>query len=213
MFEFKKKEIIAMIIAFLVLSFCFANSNVGFDLHAFISVLPIVMIGAAVGSILHELGYKYSAVKNNCQAEFELWPLGLLISVLSSFLGFVFATPGVVHVYPEDVSDEINGKIAVAGPMANIILALIFIVLAALIYPFSIHSKIVYLLYLIFTVGFSVNSFLAAFNLFPIYSLDGTKVLKWSIWAWILLMAISGTMVLLSITIGAENMVMMLIGA
>lgn len=47
MFEFKKKEIIAMIIAFLVLSFCFANSNVGFDLHAFISVLPIVMIGAA----------------------------------------------------------------------------------------------------------------------------------------------------------------------
>ena len=105
-----------------------------------------------------------------------------------------------------------SGKISIAGPMANMVLALIFIAIAALIYPFKIYSNIFNLIYLISTVGFSVNSFLATFNLFPIYSLDGTKVLKWNIGIWIITIAIGGIMVLISITIGAENMVSLLIG-
>ena len=75
----------------------------------------------------------------------------------------------------------INGKISIAGPMANMVLALIFLAIAALIYPLKIHSNIFHLIYLISTVGFSVNCFLATFNLFPIHSLDGTKVLKWNV--------------------------------
>ena len=97
--------------------------------------------------------------------------------------------------------------------MANMVLALVFIAIAAFIYPFKIYSNIFNLIYLISTVGFSVNSFLATFNLFPIYSLDGTKVLKWNIGIWIITIAIGGIMVLISITIGAENMVSLLIGA
>jgi Zn-dependent protease len=53
---------------------------------------------------------------------------------------------------------------------------------------------------------------LAAFNLFPVYSLDGTKVLKWNMGIWILVMAISGIMVLASISIGAESMVQAIMG-
>ena len=63
------------------------------------------------------------------------------------------------------------------------------------------------LIYLIGTVGFSVNSFLAAFNLLPFYSLDGIKVLKWNAKNWIIIFAIAVVMLLLSIAIGAENMV------
>lgn len=92
------------------------------------------------------------------------------------------------------------------------VLALVFIAIAALIYPFKIYSNIFNLIYLISTVGFSVNSFLATFNLFPIYSLDGTKVLKWNIGICIITIAIAGIMVLIAITIGAENMVSLLIG-
>ena len=45
MFELTKRELIESIIVFIVLSICFAISNTRFDVNAFISILPIVMIG------------------------------------------------------------------------------------------------------------------------------------------------------------------------
>ena len=212
MIEFSRSEIRDLTIAFIVLSFCFAISNVGLDVHGILSILPIVMVGVGIGFLLHELGHKFVAMKHGCQAEFELWPLGLVIAFVTAFLGFVFASPGEAKIYSDHMDDEVNGRISVAGPMANMALALVFLAIAALIYPFKIHSDIFNLIYLISTVGFAVNSFLAAFNLFPIYSLDGTKVLKWNAGVWIAVFAIAAVMLLSSITIGAENMVLMLIG-
>ena len=212
MIEYTKDELRDLTIAFIVLVFCFAFAPSGFNLHAFISCLPIIIIGVAIGSVLHELGHKFVAMKYGCRSEFKLWPLGLLIAVASSFFGVVFATPGTVRTYADNLTDEIDGKIAIAGPMANMVLALIFIAIAALMYPLKGYSIIFELMFLICAIGFSVNSFLAAFNLFPVYSLDGTKVLKWNMGIWILIMAISGIMVLASISIGAENMVKLLIG-
>ena len=212
MYNFTKNEIRDLIIAFIVLSFCFAISNVGMDLKGIISILPIVMVGVGVGFILHELGHKYMSMKHGYRAEFELWSLGLVIALITAFLGFVFAAPGSVKTYADEMTDEINGKITLAGPMANIGLAILFLLIAALIYPFSIHSELFRLIYLICTVGFSVNSFLAAFNLLPFYSLDGTKVMKWSVGVWLMAFAIAAIMMLMSITIGAENMVGLIIG-
>ena len=212
MYNFTKNEIRDLIIAFIVLSFCFAISNVGLDLKGIISLMPIVMAGVGIGFILHELGHKYMSVKHGYRAEFELWPLGLVIAFVTAFLGFVFAAPGSVKTYADEMTDEINGKITLAGPMANIGLAILFILIAALIYPFSTHLELFRLMYLICTVGFSVNAFLATFNLLPFYSLDGTKVMKWSVGVWITAFAIAAIMMLMSMTIGAENMVGLIIG-
>ena len=212
MYNFTKNEIRDLIIAFIVLSFCFAISNVGLDLKGIISLMPIVMVGVGIGFILHELGHKYMSIKHGYRAEFELWPLGLVIAFVTAFLGFVFAAPGSVKTYADEMTDEINGKITLAGPMANIGLAILFILIAALIYPFSTHLELFRLMYLICTVGFSVNAFLATFNLLPFYSLDGTKVMKWSVKVWITAFAIAAIMMLMSMTIGAENMVGLIIG-
>ena len=212
MFTFTRNEIRDLIIAFIVISIAFAISNVGLNVHGFISILPIVMVGAGIGCLLHELGQKYVAMKYGYQAEFKAWPLGLVIAFVTAFLGFVFAAPGAVNTYADKMSDEINGRISIAGPMTNMGLALVFIVIAALIYPFSIHSQIVHLIYLICTVGYSVNSYLAAFNLLPFATLDGTKVMKWSALIWFVVFAIAAIMTLLSMTIGAENMVGLIIG-
>ncbi len=212
MIELTKDEMRDLIIAFIVLVICFAISTAGLNAHRFISILPIIIVGVAIGSISHELGHKYIAMKYDCHAEFKLWPLGLLIAFVTSFFGVVFASPGSVQIHSDHCTDEINGRISIAGSMANMVLGLIFIAIASLVYPFKLYSEIFNLIYLISTVGFSVNSFLAAFNLFPIYSLDGTKVLKWNIGIWIIAMAISGIMVLISITIGAETMVQLIMG-
>ena len=195
-----------------MLSICFAISNVGLDPFGIASIFPIVMIGVGAGFLLHEIGHKFVSMKYGYWAEFKLWPLGLVIAFVTAFLGFVFAAPGAVNTYADQMSDEINGRISIAGPMTNMGLALVFIVIAALIYPFSIHSQIVHLIYLICTVGYSVNSYLAAFNLLPFATLDGTKVMKWNVLIWFVVFAIAAIMTLLSMTIGAENMVGLIIG-
>ncbi|WP_298525439.1 site-2 protease family protein [uncultured Methanobrevibacter sp.] len=213
MLTFTRNEKRDLIIAFVVLSISFAISNAQLNLHTFISVLPIVMVGVAIGSLVRELGAKFVAVKYGYQAEFKAWPLGLLITFASAFIGIVFAFPGFVQTYADNISDEINGKIAIAGPMANMVLALISIAIAALIFPLKPISDIFTLIYLICTIGFSVNSFLATFNLLPFYTLDGIKVLKWNAKIWIVIFAIAVIMLLMSIGIGAENMVKLIIDA
>ena len=213
MLETSKGEVRDLIISFIVLSICFAIATAGLDVHAFISSLPIVMLGVVIGSLFHELGHRFVAMKYGCKSEFKLWPLGLLIAFATSFFGVVFASPGTTRIYADDdITDEINGKIAVAGPMANIALALIFAAFAVLWYPFKLHSDIFNLLFLISAVGFSVNTFLATFNLFPIYILDGIKVIKWNAGIWIVVIAIAGIMMLISITISPENMVKLIMG-
>ena len=211
MLKFTRNEVRDLIVAFIVLSVAFAISNVRLDVHGFISILPIVMVGVALGSLVHELGEKNVASKYGYEAEFKAWPLGLLIALASSFIGIVFAIPGSVFTYADNITAEINGRIAIAGPMANIFLAVIFIIIAALIYPLKPYSNVFTLIYLICTVGFSVNSFLATFNLLPLYTLDGTKIIKWNAKIWIIIFAISAIMLLSSITIGAENMVKLII--
>ena len=207
MITFTRNEIRDLIIAFIVISIAFAISNVGLDAYGFISILPIIMVGVGIGFLLHELGHKYVAMEYGYRSEFKAWPLGLVIALATAFIGWVFAAPGVVHTYADNMTDEINGKISIAGPMANMALALAFLIIAALAYPFKAYSMIFQLIYLICTVGFSVNSFLAAFNLLPFYSLDGIKVLKWDAKIWIFIFVLAAAMLLLSIAIGAENMV------
>jgi Zn-dependent protease len=212
MMEFTKNELRDLVIAFIVLSVAFAISNVGLNVSGIISIFPIVMIGVGVGFLLHEVAKKYVAMKYGYSAEFKIWPIGLLIGLVTAFFGFVFAAPGAFIIDSRYISDEIFGKIAIAGPMANIVLAILFIVISCLVYPFSLHSQSFILIYLICTVGFSVNSFLATFNLLPFAGLDGTKVMKWSTKIWIIIFAIAGTMTVLSVKIGAENMVRMILG-
>ncbi|WP_296889815.1 site-2 protease family protein [uncultured Methanobrevibacter sp.] len=181
------------------------------NFHETISILPIVTVGVGLGFILRELAQKFVAIKYGYNAEFKLWPLGLLITLISSLLGFVLAFVGLIEIDAADVSDEIKGRTAVAGPMANMALALLFIVIAASIYPLRSYSNVFNLIFLINTVGFSVNSFLAAFNLLPLWTLDGLNVFKWDVKIWIVTFVIACAMLALATMIGAEKMVMMLI--
>ena len=211
MVEYARNEIRDLIISFVILSLCFTISTVKMNFHDAISILPIVTVGVGLGFILRELAQKFVAIKYGYNAEFKLWPLGLLITFISSLLGFVLAFVGLIEIDADDVSDEIKGRTAVAGPMANMALALLFIVIAALIYPLRSYSNVFNLIFLINTVGFSVNSFLAAFNLLPLWTLDGLNVFKWDVKIWIVTFVLACAMLAMATFIGAEKMVMALI--
>ncbi len=212
MVEYTHNEIRDLIISFIVLSICFTISTVKMNFYGAISILPIVTVGVGIGFILRELAQKFVAIKYGYNAEFKMWPLGLLITFISSLLGFVLAFVGSIKIDEGDVPDEIKGRTAVAGPMANMALALLFIVIATLIYPLKIHSSVFNLIFSINTIGFSVNSFLAAFNLLPLWTLDGLNVFKWDVKIWIVTFVLACIMLVLATVIGAEKMVVMLIG-
>ena len=204
MFRFTSSEVRDLIIAFIVISLCFAIVNGGRDVNAILSILPIVMVGVGAGFILHELGHKFVSIK--------LWPQGLIFALITSFFGFVFAAPGAVYTYANYMTDEINGKISIAGPVVNIALALVFLAIATAVYKSAFYSDTSLLIFIICSVGYSINSFLAVFNLLPIGNLDGSKVMRWNFGIWIITIAIAAILTLASRTIGVENMARLILG-
>jgi Zn-dependent protease len=201
-----------LIIAFIVISLCFAIANAGRNMNAILTILPYIMVGVGTGFILHELGHKLVSMKYGYWAEFKLWPQGLIFALITSFFGFVFAAPGAVYTYANHMTDEINGKISIAGPVVNIILALIFLAIGIAVYRSAFTSQTAVIIFTICLVCYSVNRFLALFILLPIGNLDGSKVLRWNVGIWIVTIAIAAALTAASMTIGFVNIVRIIMG-
>ena len=133
----------------------------------------------------HELGHKFTAQRMGLWSEYRMFPMGLIIAVLMSMFGFLFAAPGVVYIRGF-VDTEQDGKISMAGPATNIVLAVVGLALAMalngqpLMVPF-------YLLFIL-------NASLALFNLLPFGILDGAKILRWNSSVWTLMIIVAGVL-------------------
>ncbi len=195
MFRFTGKEIRDLIISFIVIALGFTILYSNGDYSHVTLIFPVVMIGVGAGFIFHELGHKFVAMHYGYYAEYELWPTGLLIALVSSFFGFIFAAPGAVVIYSNGMEKKTNGIISLAGPIVNIILGLIFFLILGSLGDF-IYTETGAIVYLICVLGTRINFFLAAFNLLPIPPLDGSKVMSWSIPIWLITFAIAALLVL-----------------
>lgn len=195
MFKFTKREVIDLIISFLVISLGFCILYSGRNLDGIIALLPIIMLGVGCGFIFHELGHKLSAMHYGYWAEYKMWVYGLVIALISSFFGFIFAAPGAVYIYGPNMTDRENGIISLAGPIINIAITLIFLVILFSLGNSIMLSETNYIIAVICIIGAKINSFLALFNLLPIPTLDGSKVLKWNIPIWLVTIAVAGILV------------------
>ena len=119
MFRFTGKEIRDLIISFIVIALGFTILYSNGDYSHVTLIFPVVMIGVGAGFIFHELGHKFVAMHYGYYAEYELWPTGLLIALVSSFFGFIFAAPGAVVIYSNGMEKKTNGLISIAGPIVN----------------------------------------------------------------------------------------------
>jgi Zn-dependent protease len=165
-----------------------------------LEVIFISAIGAGSGFLLHELAHKFVAQKYGYWAEYRANRGGLIFMIVTAFMGILFAAPGAVwfrkvgdgsqtqtaHPYgyeaePQQLKKEQREQlwIALAGPLTNIALAVLFVlILISGILTSNLGYGAAY--YAIF-----INLTLAAFNLLPFGPLDGAKVFAASraIWA------------------------------
>lgn len=194
--KFSRIELRDILVSIVVLSLAFMlmfrNSSFikPFFTHYFGSAWAVGMFGIMVvlvflSFMLHEFGHKFTAQRMGLWSEYRMFPMGLLVALLMGFVGFLFAAPGVVYIRGW-VSEEQDGKISLAGPVVNIVLAII-----GLAGCFTFNGEMMVVpFYLLFTL----NSALALFNLLPIGILDGSKIMKWDTGTWLLFFAVAAVL-------------------
>lgn len=120
----------------------------------------IVLLFAMV--VLHELMHSITALRNGIKVrKIILLPLG-----------------GASIIDLEEVKPEISLRIALAGPLASILLGFFFGFLAVVTPPLSMQPFIPLQLNQLMQLLFLLNMLLGIFNLVPAFPLDGGRMLK-----------------------------------
>jgi len=152
-----------------------------FDLTEILKIAPAAVIGLTV----HEFSHAYAAYKlgdNTAKIDGRLtlnplkhidW-LGFFLIVIA---GFGWAKP--VSFNPDNLKNKHRDEIliSIAGPISNFILAVLFLVIARIMYSLDYFNNTTGLeiINLIMTWGV-INFGLFVFNLIPIPPLDGSHI-------------------------------------
>ncbi len=106
-------------------------------------------------------------------------PIGtILVPLMSHFLGgFLFGWAKPVPVDPRYFKNPAKGMaiVGIAGPITNIILALIAAILFRVVFLFDLDASPFLVHALVYAVA--INIVLATFNMVPIPPLDGSRVI------------------------------------
>ncbi|MDR2846585.1 MAG: Zn-dependent protease [Candidatus Methanoplasma sp.] len=178
--SFSRTEIWHIAIALLVLALAFTlilyrAGNVLY-LDTVTNILALLAISSVLvfcSFILHEFGHKFVAQRFNAWSEFRIFPQGLVIALVFSLMGFLFAAPGAVYIKGQ-IDKVMNGKISLAGPGVNFVISAIALVACFLVEPGGIT-------YFIIASLAYLNAFLGLFNMIPVLPFDGSKIVAWDI--------------------------------
>lgn len=181
-YKFTRSEVKGLVISILITAFIFsfnewgpgAEFNLLYGLVNFFNAILIVTISFLV----HFSGQRVWSLATGYKHEFQMWSIGLGISLVLAFLtrGAVwwFIVPGgfIVHHlaghrlgwFRYGINYWAIGLIAFAGPLANIIFAIIFKLISGFVSSPFIDKVTIF------------NIIFAVISLLPIPPLDGSKI-------------------------------------
>ncbi len=193
--NFSKKEIQDIAISVITLSVALfliiARSTIrvnGIAIHLpIITSLWIAFLMVVTAFLLHEMSHKFTAIRYGAWSEFRMWPLGLLLTIVTGLIGVLFALPGAVYFasYRNPIRE---GKIALAGPTTNLVIGIALIPVLSVPMTVIQYAAFYYLAY--------INIWLGFFNLIPFPPLDGSKVFAWNKRNWGIVFGIAAALLL-----------------
>ena len=152
-----------------------------------------ILVGTAF--VPHELGHKVIAMRRGQYARYVLWVRGLFFTLLTLVIGIGLIVPGFVAIVPisKQMDKKDMGLVAIAGPVTNVIIGIISLVLGLLT---NANFGVIPLTGIfaapnIFILVAQFNALIALFNCIPIWQLDGAKILRWNKLIYFALVAIN----------------------
>ena len=189
MFNFSfDKRIIYIIIGVMVLTTIVQYATNPSALFMLLVSIPGVLIAITFHEFAHGLAaYKLGDNTAKMEGRLSLNPLDHLDPIgtlMLLFAGFGWGKP--VRVNPSNYTRKISMEkgeaiVSLAGPLMNIILAILFTIIYFAIYKFAgggfITSTMGSVLMLLISATISINIGLGVFNLIPLPPLDGSKII------------------------------------
>jgi Zn-dependent protease len=204
-YQFTKKEVEDILKSWIVLSLAFTLANISryfygyylgyYVLMQFLILLPIITIVAAIQFIGHEMAHKFTAQHYGLEAHFKSNNYMLLLGLMISLSGFLFFAPGAVVIQSYSPDRRTYGICAAAGPLTNIIVATALLPLYYIVEQLPIFIPLPGNLFIV--MAYTLNAFVALYNLLPFGPFDGKKILDWNAGVFTVLIAIAAVLLVL----------------
>jgi len=164
-------------------------------------LFPLLFAVVAVSILVHEISQKLVCWKFGLEATFKAWGSGILLNLLFGIVGGFFPAFGSTYIKKIDWNYRIKDKTRImfaVGPLVSLFFALIFWVLSTIASEGTLISSA--------RAGYILNLIIAIFNLLPVQAAggfvwDGKKILNWNRSVWLLLCAITATLITIDVII------------
>lgn len=161
------------------------------DIEGIVGTIVVYAIPVVFAITLHEAGHAYAAKyfgdktawmlgRTSLNPVKHIDPIGtVVVPVITAFTGFLFGWAKPVPVNFENLRDPRRDMlwVAAAGPGANIVMALGWVLLAKILLVADASGGVAEFWFKVAVAGIKVNVGLAVLNLFPLLPLDGGRIL------------------------------------